>query len=115
MLHYSFRSWKSEKSNFTWVFMFSRRRKEEKDSKCETYFDLVWRSNSHFSNSNWNDYVILNSFRIGTMKENEEKHDFRIIAYIELVVKCAGMHWFWNIVYSSLLYIQTNNFDSEGC
>jgi len=48
-------------------------------------------------------------------EENEEKHDFRVTVYIEPVVKCASMHRFWNIVYSSLLYIQTNNFDTESC
>jgi len=81
--------------------MFSRRRKWEKDSKCATYFDMVWRSNSHFSNFNWNDYVILNSFCIGTMKENEEKHNFRIMAYIELVLKCTDSE----ILYTVLFYI----------
>jgi len=99
--------------------MFSRRRKEEKDSKCETHFDMVWRSDSHFSNFNWNDYVILHSFCIGTMKENkeneenEEKHNFRIMAYIELVLKCASMHPDSEILY--LLYIYTNNFGTESC
>jgi len=52
---------------------------------------------------------VRQQFSYNSMKENEENEEKTRFSYIELIVKCANMHRFLNILYSSLLNIFSNN------
>jgi len=49
------------------------------------------------------------------MKDDEHKHDFPILVYIEVIVNYVNIHRFRNILYRSLLNMYPNNFGTESC